>query len=359
MQEQRNELNFKGENIYIGIDVHLKSWSVTILTESNYHKTFNQPPEPVKLRNYLKLHFPGAFYHSAYEAGFSGLWAHYELVSLGIHNIVINPADVPTTGKEKMHKSDSVDSRKIARSLRANELKCIHIPNQLTLEDRSLVRMRISVVRDLSRLKQRIKMMLHFYGVKIPVVFANDTRISKCFVRWLREEGAMTKGINKDAFLFLIDEFESKKQSLLTITRMVTRLSKEERFGKNMKLIRSIPGIGLITGITFLVEIEDIARFHSNDKFAGFIGLVPSCHSSGEKDNKGEMTPRRQENMRTALIESAWIAARIDPVLTLAFNKYCRRMEVNNAITRIARKLANRIYFVLTKQTEYVCGVVQ
>jgi transposase len=193
-------------------------------------------------------------------------------------------------------------------------------------------------------------MMLHFYGVKIPVAFANDTRISKNFVRWLREDAATTIGINEKAFHFLIDEFESKKQSLLTITRMVTQLSKEERYDRNMKLIRSVPGIGLITGITFLVEIEDISRFHSNDKFAGFIGLVPSCHSSGEKDNKGEMTPRGQANMRTALIESAWTAARTDPALILAFNKYCKRMEANNAITRIARKLANRIYFVLTCQ---------
>jgi transposase len=303
MQEQRNKLDFKGENIYIGIDVHLKSWSVTILTESTHHKTFNQPPEPETLSDYLKLHFPGDSYHSAYEAGFSGLWAHYRLESSGIHNIVINPADVPTTGKEKMYKTDSVDSRKIARSLRAKELKCIHILSQLTLEDRALVRVRTSVVRDLSRLKQRIKMMLHFYGVKIPVAFANDTRISKNFVRWLREDAATTIGINEKAFHFLIDEFESKKQSLLTITRMVTQLSKEERYEKNMRLIRSVPGVGLITGITFLVEIEDISRFHSNDKFAGFIGLVPSCHSSGEKDNKGEMTPRGQVNMRTALIE--------------------------------------------------------
>jgi hypothetical protein len=76
MQEQRTELNFKGENIYIGIDVHLKSWSVTILTEKNHHKTFNQPPEPAKLSDYLRHHFPEAFYHSAYEAGFSGLWGH-------------------------------------------------------------------------------------------------------------------------------------------------------------------------------------------------------------------------------------------------------------------------------------------
>lgn len=46
MQRQINELNFTGQNIYVGIDVHLKSWNVTILTESLHHKTFNQPSCP-------------------------------------------------------------------------------------------------------------------------------------------------------------------------------------------------------------------------------------------------------------------------------------------------------------------------
>ena len=63
--------------------------------------------------------------------------------------------------------------------------------------------------------------------------------------------------------------------------------------------------------------------------------------------------------MRTTLIESSWVAVRIDPVLTLAFNQYSRRMETNKAIVKIARKLANRVYFVLKKQTKYVCSVVQ
>ncbi|MFV0290685.1 MAG: hypothetical protein ACK5IJ_07295, partial [Mangrovibacterium sp.] len=58
MPQQRKELNFKGENIYVGIDVHLRSWSVTILTEHSHFKTFNQPPEPDKLYNYLTEHFP-------------------------------------------------------------------------------------------------------------------------------------------------------------------------------------------------------------------------------------------------------------------------------------------------------------
>lgn len=49
-----------------------------------------------------------------WKAGFSGYWPHYQLLSLGINNIVINPVDIPTTQKELFQKSDSIDSRKIA-----------------------------------------------------------------------------------------------------------------------------------------------------------------------------------------------------------------------------------------------------
>ncbi len=63
-----------------------------------------------------------------YEAGFCGFWIHYRLVGLGIHNIVVNPADVPTTTSEKLRKTDAVDSAKLARSLRAGERKGIYVP---------------------------------------------------------------------------------------------------------------------------------------------------------------------------------------------------------------------------------------
>jgi len=91
MQTQRKELNFEGQNIFVGIDVHLKSWNVSIFTEGLHHKTFNQPAKAEVLSDYLNQNFPNASYHSVYEAGFSGLLAHFKLTELGIKNIVVNP----------------------------------------------------------------------------------------------------------------------------------------------------------------------------------------------------------------------------------------------------------------------------
>ncbi|MGA2408601.1 MAG: hypothetical protein ABSF81_17895 [Bacteroidales bacterium] len=69
MQTQvAKKIDFKGRDLYIGLDVHKKSWSVTILVEGMEHKTFTQPPDPLALYTYLQKMFPGGNYHSAYEA---------------------------------------------------------------------------------------------------------------------------------------------------------------------------------------------------------------------------------------------------------------------------------------------------
>jgi hypothetical protein len=49
---EKRQLDFKGQNIYVGIDVHLKSWSVTVLSESSVLKKFVQHPHPEALHKY-------------------------------------------------------------------------------------------------------------------------------------------------------------------------------------------------------------------------------------------------------------------------------------------------------------------
>jgi transposase len=359
MQTQKTGLDFKGQNIFVGIDVHLKSWAVTILTDHLVHKTFTQPASADTLSNYLERNFPGADYYSVYEAGFSGFWTHYKLKDMGINNIVINPADVPTSQKEHLQKDDPTDSRKLARSLRSGDLKAIYVPGQSTLEDRSLVRLRAALVKDMVRFKQRIKSFLYFYGISFPPEFEKSgTHWSKRFMKWLNEGVSLEHESGTQALKILVQEAEQQRKLLLEVYRKIRLLSKSEKYAVNIALLRSIPGIGLITSITFLTEIENIERFKNTDHFAGFVGLVPNYHSSGEKANNGEMTFRGNNILRRSLIESSWFAARHDPALMMSFNNHVKRMEPNKAIIRIARKVLNRMYYVLKNKMEYVSGVV-
>jgi len=100
MQTQvTKKIDFTGKNLFIGLDVHKKSWSVTIVSDGIEHRIFTQPPDPAMLFNYLQRMFPAGCYNSDYEAGFNGYSIHRELNSLVIKNIVINAPDI-TTGQK-------------------------------------------------------------------------------------------------------------------------------------------------------------------------------------------------------------------------------------------------------------------
>jgi transposase len=359
MQTQSNKIDFTGQNIYVGFDVHLKSWTVTIMTEKLTHKTFSQPPRPEVLNNYLLKTFPGGTYYSAYEAGFCGYWIHNKLIKFGINSMVVNPADIPTTGKEKVMKDDPRDSIKIARSLRNGDLTPIFVPTLTTLEDRGLVRMRSTLVKDLARYKNRIKSFLYFHGIEYPEAFSkSSTHWSNRFNKWL--EGIELNDLTGKATLAVfLEQSKSLRGSVLQVTKQIRALAKTDRYKMQQELLRSIPGIGLLTAMIILTEIETINRFANIDQLCGFIGLVPSTSSSGEKEITGDITPRGHSILRSTIIESAWVAARHDPALNKSYHDYCKRMEPNKAIIRIARKVTSRISFVLKNNQPYVYSVVK
>ena len=70
MQNEIRTISIKGQNIYVGIDVHLRSWKVSIMLDNLYYKTISMNPNVDELVSYLTKHFPGGNYFSAYEAGF-------------------------------------------------------------------------------------------------------------------------------------------------------------------------------------------------------------------------------------------------------------------------------------------------
>lgn len=357
MQTQFKELDFTGQNIYTGIDVHKKSWQVSVFSEALFHKTFNQPPKPEVLHGYLTKHFPKGTYYSVYEAGFCGFWIHDKLQSLGINNIVVNPADVPTTDKEKKRKTDKVDSNKLARQLRNGDLEAIYTHKRAMLEDRSLLRMRRTLVKDLTRNKNRVKSDLHFFGIEIPEQFTkNPSYWSKRFISWL-EELEFQQWTGTSSLRILMGQVKVLREQLLEVNRKVRTLSREDYYQKRVALLGSIFGVGLITSMTILTEIDDIHRFANLEKLRSYVGLTPTSHSSGDKDLHGEMIHRGNKFLKSAIFESAWIAARLDPVLHMDYINFCKRMKPNRAIVRIACKLLDRVHYVLKNEVPYKSGI--
>ena len=333
---QSNKISFKGQNIYVGIDVHLKTWHVTTLTESGYKYSFAQHADAKELFDRLNKKFPEAHFKSAYEAGFCGFSAHYALMEQGIENIVVNAADIPTTGKEKTMKTDAVDSEKIAWALKRGELTGIYVKDKRFMDDTNLMRLRQRFIKDLSRLKCRTKSLLYAQGVTYP------ERFSRNRTHWSR-------------IMLLCDEVDNMRKAVLKVTREIRRLSTTEKYKENFELLTSVPGFGLIMSMTMLTEMDNNPmRFPNERKFVAMLGLIPTCHDSGEKTVSGEKTFRGNKQIGPLIVEASWIATQRDYQLGAYYTNCCQSMKPQKAIIKVARRLACRAFAVMKTKKKYV-----
>lgn len=355
--QQVKDLDFSGQKIFCGIDVHKKSWKLCIRTDQMELKTFSQDPSVSILESFLRKNYPGASYKVVYEAGFCGFGYQRAFTQKGIDCIVVHPADVPTMDKEKQRKSDPVDCRKLSKTLSVNALNGIFIPGVEQQDDRCIIRAYDQFVKDQTRYKNRIKSWLDFQGIIVPEG-KGDKHWSRNFITWLKDLSLPTTSARTSLNL-LIQGLEQARSQVLLATRQLRALSVQDRYTLQGKLLRNIPGIGLINSMLFITEIGDINRFKGLDQLCDYVGLVPKIHCSDDHQQVMGLTHRGNHKLREAVIESSWKAVSNDPALTMAYSGYIKRMKKNKAIIKIARKLLNRIRYVMKSQKAYVAGVVQ
>jgi len=320
----------------------------------------SQNPDAEILAKYLQRNFPGGVFNAVYEAGFNGFSSCRELNELGVRCIVVHPADVPTTQKEKVQKTDKADSRKLAKSLRGNDFEAIDVPDPKLEADRALVRQRFRVMKDYSRTKNRIKSLLFQFGINIPDHFtkAQTRQLTREYLNWLHELPIEAKSL-KQTLENYIAISKTQRGDLLILTRQVRELSQTDDYRNNYYLLLSIPGIGATTAMYILTQLGDIKRFPRMDDLCNYVGLVPSMHNTGETIHTGKMVRRGRKELKIMLIESSWEAIRKDPALMAKFNELSKRMHKNKAIIRIARKLLSRIRYILVNQQPYELSIVK
>lgn len=351
------KISFANLHFFIGIDAHLKNWKVTIRLDGMELKTFSMNPSPLELLAYLRTHYPDGIYHIVYEAGFCGFWALRIFRQHNIDCIIVNPADVPTTNKEKVNKSDPIDSRKLSRELENKSLHGIYIPDTIHEELRSLMRLRFRIVQSQTRTKNRIKGLLYSQGIQIPLQFSGRARWSHAFILWLA-----SLSMNTDAGNFtlqnLLSQLKEIREHNKNILKQLRTEAKKENIAPIMKALQTVPGVAFITAMMLYTEIIDMKRFSDEDHLASFIGLVPSIQSSDDTIKANSITKRQNAFLRYIMIESAWTAVREDPAMTMKFKELTKRMKSQDAIVRIAKKLLKRIRHVWMQQEDYVYSLV-
>jgi len=157
----------------------------------------------------------------------------------------------------------------------------------------------------------------------------------------------------------MLEEVKLQRQLLLKTERKVRALMSSVKYAAKAKLLRSVVGVGPVTSTLFLLEVGDIKRFKNFDCLNNLIGFYPGSNSSGEKDIDTGISSRKHKQLRSMLIEAAWIAIKKDPAMLEAYEQLTKRMKGNEAIIRIARKLLRRMRAVLISGVEYQKGVVK
>ena len=256
---QKTQENFAGQIFFIGLDVHKKQWTVAIRTQGILVQRISMNPSPKELRRFLERTYPGGTYQSVYEAGFCGFWIHKQLLEQGIENMVVHPPDVPTSDKERKGKNDRRDARKLSRELENRSLTGIYVPMEPRQHLRSLCRLRERHIRNLTRVKNRIKGHLHFYGV-VPPSHQETHHWSGKFVQWLRTVEFSSPPAT-DYLRICLRELEDHRQRLLEIMRLLRRYCRQQEHKEPIRYLMSVPGIGFILAVTLYTELMTMERF--------------------------------------------------------------------------------------------------
>lgn len=341
--------------LFIGMDVHKKSWTVHFRTDLFDHKSVTMPAEPSALIGYVEKHFPHHQVSCCYEAGCCGYWIARSLQQHGWQVSVVNPADVPRSAKQDWQKTDKIDSRNLCKHLEMGNLRGIYIPDEEQEQLRSLFRRRVHLARQLRTIKNHIKGQLLYYGIKLPEQYDNPnwSREMKTWlgnIQWKFSSGAASLQSRLKQLEFIWYEELDISSKLRAYCR--------KRYKKDYYLYKTVPGIGGITASCLLAELGDIRRFSRLDELASLVGLVPGLYQSADNSIDLGLTKRSNRYLRSLLVEASWVAVRRD----MALQEYYRRHapeEPNKAIIKVAHKLLNRIRSVIVTGVPYQVGLIK
>jgi transposase len=185
--------------------------------------------------------------------------------------------------------------------------------------------------------------------------FSSHQQWTGPFIKWLHELDFDDQCLNQSlkTLVHLFDYLSAEKRRL---THEVIQFAKEEKYAQRVKLLNTIPGIGTLSGMEILVELQEITRFKTADELAAYLGLTPSQYSSGEHVRMGHITHAGNNRVRTTLVESSWILIGKDPSMRCKYENIKHRRGGKRAIVAVARVLSARLRRMLLDQMPYEIG---
>lgn len=320
---------------YCGLDVHKESTYATVLDSTG------QVVAQKRMKNEEIPEFLGPLNvdRVAMEASTYIIPMYRRLAEEGYNLTVSHPKKTRYIAEARI-KSDRVDSKALAELLRLDSLPESYIPPRDIAVLREKIRRRAFMVRQRTKLKVKIRDVLAYEGVKPSKEYGLFTGKG---VEWLRCLGVEPV----DCYLRLMAPLS---REVLLLSRELRGLAGED---PDVRLLKTIPGVGYYIALLIKAEVGDISRFTSGDHLASYAGLVPSTRSSGGIERHGRITREGSRWLRWALVEAAMVHLRYDTPVTRLYHRVAERRGRKPALVAAARKLLTVCYSVLRNRRPY------
>lgn len=348
-----NKNDYTGKVVYMGIDVHKKTYCCVSVCDNEIVKRDTIPATPEGLLHYMRKFFPGAKIQSAYEAGFSGFYLHRYLIQNGINNIVVHPASIEISARDRV-KTDKRDALKIALQLSTQRLKGIYVPSLEQEAKRLVSRLRTTFWKARTRVGTQLKSLLFTQGLIDPF---DCTRVCK---KWITEKFLEIEAGNyPKEFCYAAKAYAEEWETLTKKIQEIQNQLKIQAISEIdiHQIYESVPGIGLIHARQLANELGDMSQFSNEKKLFSYTGLTPSEYSSGEHIRQGHITRQGRSVFRKILIEAAWVAITKDPWLRQVYDRLSHHRGGKRAIVGVARRLVGRIRSCLLNGKLYEISV--
>jgi transposase len=333
--------------LFIGIDVHKLKWVVTIRTYDLELKTFSMKPSAEELEKFLIKNYPGAEYRIVYECCFSGFWI-YDYFSENGYKVIVTPTNRIYKDGSTI-KTDKIDSRKLAFQLSRGLLREVMPPAKRIREYKYIFRIYDKQKMRQGQILRQIKAFLEQKNHPFKWLKWNKGLLEKLKVLKFEDKLFDMKFGN------LLKEYEYVVEQIKDSEKIISELKEDEQLGKRIELIEKINGIGIISAVRMSVYLFDRKdRFESSEKLNHYLGLTPSERSSGEKITRGRSGMCGNRQLRSIIIQLAWMTVRKDGALLEKFDRvYKKSGSKQKAIVAVARKLMTKIFAVIQREEEY------
>jgi transposase len=327
---------------FVALDLH-KSYAVVGAVDRQQQVVL--PPRRVplqRLAGWAEKHL-GPTDVAVLEAG-ANAWSVHDLLERLVDKVtVVHPYHVKLIASS-MVKTDRIDTLILARLLAADILPSIWVPPTHVRELRSLVSHRRRLVKQRSAAKNRLHSILHRHSI---APAPGDLFSASNRGWWDSLSTPSSEKLRARQDLSIIDHLNVL---IVEVEAELAQLSQSVYWGDQVAFLVQLPGIGMLSAMTILGAIGDVARFPNAKKLVGYSGLGARVHHSGSSRRGGGITKQGRRELRTVMVESAWVAVRRHHHWQAQFARLAKRIGKQKAIVAIARKLLVVVWHVLTKQ---------